>query len=106
MAPSREGALRRALEEYDIVRNIINSGIQDYNAVQQLVLTNRIRIPISHRAIVKRLFCAQTVSALETPDETHQWLKTHYNDVLNLPIFEEPPFNCENYDQLFHYSTM
>ena len=77
IASSSVDALRIAREEYEQVIHIINCGIQDYDNVQRLVLTNRMLIPSSHRAIVKRLVRAQTIPAIETPDETHQWLKNH-----------------------------
>ena len=74
MESSSVDALRIAREEYEKVIDIIDHGIQDYDTVERLVLTNRMRIPSSHRAIVKRLFRVQTIPAIETPDETHQWL--------------------------------
>ena len=104
MASSSVDALRIAREEYEQVIHIINCGIQDYDTVQRLVLTNRMRIPSSHRAIVKRLFRAQTIPAIETPDETHQWLKNHYNsEDQSTSTFQMPAINCENYDELFQY---
>ena len=104
MASSSADALRIAREEYEKVIDIINHGIQDYDTVQRLVSTNRMRIPSSHRAIVKRLFRVQTIPAIETPDETHQWLKNHYNsEDQNTSTFQTPAINCENYDELFQY---
>ena len=99
MESSSVDALRIAREEYEKVIDIIDQGIQDYDTVERLVLTNRMRIPSSHRAIVKRLFRVQTIPAIETPDETHQWLKKHYNsEDQNTSTFQMPAINCENYD--------
>ena len=104
MESSSVDALRIAREEYEKVIDIINQGIQDYDTVERLVLTNRMRIPSSHRAIVKRLFRVQTIPAIETPDETHQWLKNLYNSVdQKTSTFQMPAINCENYDELFQF---
>ena len=104
MASSSADALRIAREEYEQEIHIINYGIQDYDTVQRLVLTNRMHIPSSHRAIVKRLFRVQTIPAIETLDETHHWLKNHYNSAdQSTSTFQMPAINCENYDELFQY---
>ena len=87
---STENALRKALEEYNQVKHIIDCGIQDYDTVQRLVLTKRIRIPISYRGIVKRLFRAQSARVIETPGDIHKWLKEHYSETQNVPTFPFP----------------
>ena len=102
MVPSPEDDLRKALKEYDQVKKIIENGIGNYKNVQQLMPTNRIYIPISHRGIVKRLFLVQAAAVIETPDETHEWLVSHYNvEAHNIQAFERPNFDIENYDELF-----
>ena len=68
------------------------------------MLTNRIYIPKSHRGIVKRLFRVQAAAVIETADETHEWLVSHYNnEAHNIQTFVFPNIDTKNYDELLQY---
>lgn len=75
--------LSDAQSEVGIVVNVLNEARKNYEAYQHIrnqIISDDISIPKPFKPYMKRVFKVSKREKIETPEETHEWLKKHMSE--------------------------